>query len=105
MIEYEKYIVNQNKDILEALKILNNLTHKVLFISDDEGKLCGTITDGDLRRWIINKDKKGICKSLMNPNCISANSDNLEGMILKAKKKGVSLIPLVNDDNIIIGAY
>ena len=64
MIEYEKYIVNQNKDIVEALIILNDLTYKVLIVTDDKGKLRGTITDGDFRRWIINKDKKGICNRL-----------------------------------------
>ena len=105
MIEYKKYMVNQNENIIEALNILNQLTHKVLIVTDHKGKLCGTITDGDFRRWIINKDKDGICKSLMNTNCLFANKDNLDLIISKAKKKGVSLIPLVNMDGLVIGAH
>jgi dTDP-glucose pyrophosphorylase len=105
MIEYEKYIVNENKDIVQALIILNELTHKVLIVTDDKGKLRGTITDGDFRRWIINKDKQGICKSLMNRDCLYANKENLDKVASKAKKKGVSLLPLVNNENIVIGAY
>ncbi len=105
MIEYKKYIVNENQNIIEALNILNELTHKVLIVTNQEGKLCGTITDGDFRRWIINKDKKGPCKLLMNTNCLFANEDNLDIIVAKAKKKGVSLLPLVNKFGFVIGAY
>ena len=70
MIKYKQYLVNKKQKLLFALETLDKLTHKVLFITDDEGKLCGTITDGDLRRSIIRKDNNVNCQSLMNTKCI-----------------------------------
>ena len=104
MIDYKKYLVNKNIDIINALKILDSVTHKVLIIIDDKNKLCGTISDGDLRRWIISRDNKEICASLMNSNCIFANFDNMNEMIINAKEKGISLIPLVNNEKVVVGA-
>ncbi len=103
MIDHKKYLVNKNTDIIEALKILNLLTHKVLIIVDNENNLCGTISDGDLRRWIISKDKKEKCESLMNPDCIFAESHNVDQMLEKARIKGVSLIPFVNNEHKVVG--
>jgi len=105
MIEYKKYLVNKNQEVLLALNKLNKLTHKVLIIIDDKGKLVGTITDGDIRRSIIRKDNKVNWESLMNQNCIYAKNENLDEMIKKAKKKGVSLIPIVDENQYVVGAF
>ena len=41
----------------------------------------------------------------MNSDCIYANSNNIEEKKLEAKKKGISFIPLVDENKIVIGAY
>jgi len=105
MINYKKYLVHKNTDIISAIKTLESLTHKVLIIIDEKDKLCGTISDGDVRRWIISKDGKKSCESLMNSDCIFAKFDNVDEMLNLAKKRGVSLIPLVNQDNEVIGVH
>ena len=69
-------LVNKKKKVLLALNILDKLTHKVLIIIDDKGRLAGTITDGDIRRSIIRKENKLYCESIMNSNCIYANNEN-----------------------------
>ena len=104
MIQYKKYLVNKREKVILALNILENLTHKVLIIIDEKGKLAGTITDGDIRRSIIRKENKLYCESLMNSNCIFAKNENLDEMIKKAKKKGVSLIPIVDENKYVVGA-
>lgn len=48
----QKYIIDRDKSILEAMQYLNRESVKVLFI-EDKGKLQAVITDGDIRRWII----------------------------------------------------
>jgi len=104
MIEYKRYLVNKNHNLLSALELLEKLTHKVLIIIDNDNKLCGTISDGDLRRSIIRKDNNVNCESLMNSECIYANNENIDEKIKEAKKKGVSLIPIVDHEKIVIGA-
>ena len=104
MIQYKKYLVNKKEEVISALNVLEKLTHKVLIIIDETGKLAGTITDGDIRRSIIRKENKLYCESLMNSNCIYAKNENLDEMIKKAKKKGVSLIPIVDQNKYVVGA-
>ena len=50
-----KYIINQDQTLLEALKQINSLRQGplVLFVVDDNGKMVGTLTDGDARRALI----------------------------------------------------
>lgn len=39
--------------IIEAMKRMDENGNGILFIIDDEERLTGTLTDGDIRRWII----------------------------------------------------
>ena len=41
----------------------------------------------------------------MNRDCLYANKENLDKVVSEAKKKGTSLLPVVNNENIVIGAY
>lgn len=43
--------------IVEAMKLMDKNGRGILFIVDDEDTLKGTLTDGDIRRWLINTGK------------------------------------------------
>jgi len=43
----------KNNSIKDALKKLDKTAEKVLLVIDKKNKLLGTITDGDIRRYII----------------------------------------------------
>ncbi len=106
MHNYKKYTINKDEELLTALINLNSLTHKILFVIDENNKLCGTISDGDLRRWFIKSSKEGItCKDIMNPNCMHAKKNNLNEIVKQAHIKGLSLIPILNDSNKVIDAH
>jgi len=50
----------------------NGIPAGIALVIDNENKLIGTITDGDLRRGIIKyKDKKVIAKNIMNSNPVT----------------------------------
>jgi dTDP-glucose pyrophosphorylase len=51
---WKKYCINYDATILDATKKLNQLDQKTLFIYKSNFHLIGTVTDGDLRRSIIN---------------------------------------------------
>lgn len=50
-----KYIIQQTATIREALIALDGNTHdwQTLFVVDENGRLVGTLTDGDIRRGLI----------------------------------------------------
>ncbi len=49
-----KYTVKQNKSVIDALKKLNDLpSSQTLFVINENNKVIGSITDGDIRRGLI----------------------------------------------------
>ena len=51
----DKYKISSSSTILQALTALNEIGHasQTLFVVDDEGRMVGTLTDGDIRRSLI----------------------------------------------------
>lgn len=47
-------LISTDTSIKEAMKKLSETGGKILFVVDKQGRLLGTITDGDIRRGIIN---------------------------------------------------
>ena len=46
-------IICGNTTICDAMRIIDRSDYKILFIAED-GKLLGTLTDGDIRRYLFN---------------------------------------------------
>lgn len=54
--QLNKYLIGRNATILEALGALNELSNAglTLFIQDENLRIIGTLTDGDIRRYLLN---------------------------------------------------
>lgn len=50
----DTFLINEDKTILEAMKQLDLVAKKVLFVISD-GHFVASLTDGDIRRWILKK--------------------------------------------------
>mgnify|MGYP006112362539 FL=1 len=62
-----KNIVKHSCNMLDAIKILNKATIKILLVIDNAKTLIGTITDGDIRRSLMdNKNLNPKCLDIMN---------------------------------------
>lgn len=55
MSDYFKYLIPHTATIREALVALNDLSHDVLvlFVMNEFDQMVGTLTDGDIRRYLI----------------------------------------------------
>ncbi len=101
MIDKTKHIVSSKSSLKDALRLLNSLGENLtLFVLDDSQKLCGVITDGDIRRSLLN----GITieqpvEDLMNTKFkfLQRNNYSLE-TIDEFRKLGVKILPIVNSD-------
>jgi dTDP-glucose pyrophosphorylase len=69
-----KFIIFDDKNINQAIMQLNNVNPPILFVIDKHKNYIGTITDGDIRRFILTK------KSLTNK---IANIVNKKSVICK----------------------
>lgn len=95
MKDFTKYTIDKNASCLEALKKLDQETsHQTLFVINGDGKLFGTVTDGDIRRGLIKGltvDTPVSSFSYPNFNYLNGEIDVLR--IRKLKNDGIKLLP------------
>lgn len=100
MKNWHKYKVSADDSIIESLKILENGALKFAVVVSPEGKLLGTLSDGDVRRGIL----RGVSLSekvslVMNTAPILASekfseSENIESL----RKMQINYLPKVDKD-------
>ena len=91
--------------IKEALKIIDSGAMQIAIVVDEDGKLIGTITDGDIRRGLLNGlDLNSLIDSIIFKNpTVAKISDTKEEILKKALAKKLHQIPVVDDENRVIG--
>jgi dTDP-glucose pyrophosphorylase len=90
--------------VLDALKRINNLPGGLmtLFAIDGEGRLQGTVTDGDIRRALIGgAAMTDSVASVMHRDFIAVRpGDDLRSVIARGRRRKVSLLPVLEDGRI-----
>jgi len=97
-------IVQSGISIRQAMKNLSESGKKCLVIANDENMLLGTLSDGDLRKAILNGTRMGeSIKSIYQKNPTVLIKDKYS--ISKAKKlflkHNFDLIPIVNENGVL----
>lgn len=104
MINYSEILINKNKSILDAMKQLDKTAKKILFVIDENNKLVGSLTDGDIRRYIL---KSGSLDDNIEDVCNKSTFRGFVGydkkkLISEAKTKDIKYIPIVSNENEIV---
>lgn len=105
MKDLEKYIISEDKVILDALKALNSLHSKAmtLFVVNQNKEMIGTITDGDIRRALTSGISLDAPISKAMHREFSYVSHSSEVSKLRAlREKNIILIPLIDEEKRII---
>jgi dTDP-glucose pyrophosphorylase len=107
MINYQEHILRDNVEARTALGILDKLStsiNRTLFIIDDSNKMVGSLSDGDIRRGLLNGLEISVpVSAFMNTSFrfILESEDNVE--VLKAHRlENIKLIPLLNNKGNIV---
>lgn len=90
--------------IREALRIIDTGAMKIAVVVDENGKLIGTLTDGDIRRGLLRgMELSDSIRDIYNNQPIAVNiSEPKEKIIELAIAKRVYQIPVLDDDGRII---
>ena len=105
MENFDKYLISENSSIREALIRLDKLAQDAtVFIVDGENTLLGAITDGDVRRGLIEGiNASDSVTSVMNktPRFVRNGENNIKQLI-EFRDKNLQIIPVLNkaDDRI-----
>lgn len=95
----DNHIIDINASILRALEQLNSLTDGVmtLIATDSGGKVRGTLTDGDIRRALLNgATMHDTVKMAAHRDFSSVGPDTSVDRIKDARIKGIRLLPVID---------
>ena len=104
MEDWRKVLIPSNTTIHEALHIIDTSSMQIALVCEENNRLLGTVTDGDIRRGIL----KGISLEqpvgkIMNPHPTVARPYERRDIILAVMKlKRLNHIPVVDDDGCVI---
>ncbi|MBZ0220856.1 MAG: NTP transferase domain-containing protein [Candidatus Methylomirabilis sp.] len=86
--------------IKSAMQSINDAGEKILFVTDELGSLIGVVTDGDIRRGIINGlDLSSAVRKVMRPDfiCLSRSVVDLKKKAKALMKKHlIEYVPVLN---------
>lgn len=106
MERLKKVFIKPNHTIKQALRQMDAMGEKTLLVVDDHSMLLGTISDGDIRRWILkgNDLMEGV-SSVMNSTPISLDQ-NFERKMAKQLmvKQMLECLPVVDGNKKVISA-
>lgn len=99
-------IVNLDSSLFDVIKSLNNSENKICIIQDKNRKVCGIITDGDLRRILIKERNFNISVNKFYKKKFIYLRDKLtQAKILNTfyNNSDIVYIPVLNKKNHLIG--
>lgn len=105
MSDFQKHLIFKNNTIKEALTKLNELaSDAILFVVDDQNRLIGSLTDGDIRRGflkglILENDVSQFIQE--NPKFIRKGNYTIE-KIIEYRNNNFKIIPIVDEENRIL---
>jgi dTDP-glucose pyrophosphorylase len=109
MNDYNKYIISVSATIMDALVALNQLSSDVLtlFVLNENGSMVGTLTDGDIRRKLIEgytlTDNIAIAMhtTFQYINDCKINVEDIK----RFKELNITLLPCLNNEKHIVRVY
>jgi perosamine synthetase len=96
------FIVKSNAALKEALVVINKNSHGICFVVSDK-KLVGVMTDGDIRRALINNAKlDDSVDTVMNRNFVAMHIDTPSNEVRRKISNHIRVIPLLNSDGLLV---
>ena len=98
-MKIESYIVGPQENIRSVINVINQNKDGIALVVDETGKLVGTVTDGDIRRFMLSgRSIDGTCQEVMNSNPVCAKLGAVrETLVTLIRRYRIRNIPLVTD--------
>ena len=97
--------IHPSATIKEAMDVLDKTGQRVLLVLDEETTLIGTLTDGDIRRYILEEqDLVGVIENAYNKSPIFIFQEDFEPEKVKKifVKNNIDLLPILDQDRKVV---
>ena len=95
-------LIHKSKNLVEGLQRLNelrNLSRLILFVVDDNEKVVGSVTDGDIRRSIIaEQNLQKTLGEIANPDFKRLYQKDSYQSFEKFRKSDIKILPILNQE-------
>ncbi|GAB1536513.1 hypothetical protein ADMFC3_21440 [Geovibrio sp. ADMFC3] len=92
--------------IISVMKIINDNAMGIVFVTDGNGKLCGVITDGDIRRALINNvGFDEAVEGLISPSYVFGKINEDYASLLSKISGKVKIIPLIDEQGCVVDFF
>lgn len=104
-LEWQKAIVKLTDSIETVIDVLNNSSLRITLVVDENNKLLGTITDGDIRRaFLKHVPLAAQAKQIMKEKPVVARSSFSRNVILSLMEDNAfTAIPIVTEEGVLCG--
>ncbi|TKF34105.1 CBS domain-containing protein [Vibrio kanaloae] len=100
---WKKTIVKPEATIVDALRVIDSEALRIALVVNDEQHLLGVVTDGDIRRGILNSlplDTPVVEIMSCSPTTASINTAK-EQLVKLMERKSVLAVPLLEDNKVV----
>lgn len=103
MLQLEKFIANASISILDLLAKIDKAGKGFAIIADDERKLLGVVTDGDVRRFILSGGdlKLNVCQLYNKCSKFGYKHQSNEQHLMIMERNQLAWIPIVDECHVI----
>ena len=96
----QDFIVSKDTSLVDVMKQVDDTAMGIVYVCDEDNKLLGTITDGDVRRNIIANGRLDMIASEVmkkNPITVSVKDRTMASYVMR--KNVIRSVPIIDNDN------
>lgn len=96
--DIKEFLASEDLTIKEAMRQMDKVGQKILFIVDKEDRFLGSVTDGDIRRWVLGEGSlMASVEKIYNRHAVSVGEDYQVKHIKKIMlEKNIAWIPVID---------
>lgn len=98
--DLDTFLIGPESSVIEGMKRIDQNHDRILFVVDGSKKLIGSLTDGDIRRWILaGNDLNAPIEQVCNKKPFKINTEENESVAKELMLENkVECIPVVNHE-------
>ena len=96
---YEKYLISRSSTLKEAISKIDKLSEKILFVIDNDLRLLGSVSEGDIRRYMLDLNSLNFDTSIMDVANLNTFSTNINKRPIHFSD--FKIIPQINDNKVL----
>ncbi|TLY91402.1 MAG: CBS domain-containing protein [Gammaproteobacteria bacterium] len=105
MKNWEQTLIGVDTTLRQALETIDRGGCQIALVIDANGRLLGTLSDGDVRRGLLrglSLGDKVIAAMAADPTCATVDEDR-QSILATMRRLGLHQIPIVDSEDIVVG--